>query len=290
MSNMFEQFVTVNFKNYAKNYYFGVEDLNLAQGDFAVADTDLGSELVEIVEGPQSTDLLPGNFKLKGIQRRASHKDLENYDKSEQLAKVALSSVEKHIKQLKLKMKPLSAKYSLDLKKVLIVYVAEERVDFRELLRLLNSDLRVRIELKQIGERDKAKMVSGLATCGMETCCSRFMDDFEMISINMAKNQNLALNISKLSGLCGKFMCCLKHEDKVYSDVKKEWPALNSQVIYKGQKYFVNGMNYLAEEAKLVNKEETIYVNFNEAFYDYLSKQKKANSTSKDKKQCCKNK
>lgn len=280
MSDTFDSFVTVNFKNYPKNYYFGVDDIDLKLGDYAVANTELGSELVKVVEDVRSTKDLPGDFKLKGIRRKATEKDINNYDRSEELAKDAMISIEKYISQLKLKMKPLSAKYSLDLKKVLIVYVAEERVDFRELLRLLNTELRVRIELKQIGERDKAKMVSGIATCGMETCCSRFMSEFEMISINMAKNQNLALNISKLSGLCGKFMCCLKHEDEVYSDVKKEWPAMNSQITYKGQKYYVNGMNYVAEEAKLVNKEETIYVNFNEAFYDFTKNQNEAKSNS----------
>ena len=107
----------------------------------------------------------------------------------------------------------------------------------------------------------------------METCCSRFMTDFDMISINMAKNQNLALNISKLSGLCGKFKCCLKHEDAMYSEMKQEWPEINSKIRFKGEEYYVNGMNYIAEEAKLMNKEETIYVPFEEAFRDHIRKQ-----------------
>lgn len=275
MSQKFEKFVTVNFKDYAKSYYFGVKNDNFKYGDFAVADTSLGNELVQLVSNVQPISELPGSFELKPIIRKATKRDHDNYNKGIEMADDAMKVVQKHIDSLKLKMRPLSAKYSLDLKKVLIVYVAEERVDFRELLRLLNSDLRVRIELKQIGERDKAKMVSGLATCGMETCCSRFMSDFDMISINMAKNQNLALNISKLSGLCGKFMCCLKHENDAYSEAKKAWPPLNSKVIYKGEQYHVNGMNYIAEEAKLVNREETIFVNFNEAFYDYLQKKKR---------------
>lgn len=275
MNSNFENFVTVNFKDYAKSYYFGVEDLDLSYGDYAVADTEFGLELVQLVSNKEPIAKLPGQFKLKGLVRKASKQDEENYERGIELANSALDTINEHIETLKLKMRPLSAKYSLDLRKVLIVYVAEERVDFRELLRLLNRDLRVRIELKQIGERDKAKMISGLATCGMETCCSRFMEDFDMVSINMAKNQNLALNISKLSGLCGKFMCCLKHENDDYSEEKKKWPQMNAKVIYKGVPYHVNGMNYIAQEAKLVNREETIFVNFNEAFYDYLSKQKK---------------
>ncbi len=275
MNSNFESFVTVNFKDYAKSYYFGVNDLDISYGDYAVADTEFGLELVELVSNKKPISELPGQFKLKGLVRKANSKDISNYERGIELAKEALDCISNHIDVLKLKMRPLSAKYSLDLRKVLIVYVAEERVDFRELLRLLNSDLRVRIELKQIGERDKAKMISGLATCGMETCCSRFMDDFDMVSINMAKNQNLALNISKLSGLCGKFMCCLKHENDDYSEEKKKWPQMNAKVIYKGVPYHVNGMNYIAQEAKLVNRDETIFVNFNEAFYDYLSKKNK---------------
>lgn len=294
MNEKFEKFVTVNFKHYTKDYYFGVQDSELEIGDFAIADTSFGLELVELVSKPKDVSELPGEYNLKPLLRPASKQDIDNYEKGLVKSKEAMESIEKYIDQLGLKMRPLSAKYSLDLKKVLIVYVSEERVDFRELLRLLNADLRVRIELKQIGERDKAKMVSGLATCGMETCCSRFMGDFEMISINMAKNQNLALNISKLSGLCGKFMCCLKHEDDMYSEAKKEWPPLNSKVMYKGEMYYVNGMNYLSEEAKLVNKEETLFVPFNEAFYDYLRKQKKAlkeqEENNTERKSCCQQK
>ncbi len=275
MSQKFEKFVTVNFKDYAKSYYFGVEDDDLRYGDYVVADTSFGSELVQLVSNVQPIDELPAPYELKAITRKANKRDLDNYEKGLDLAKNAMVVVQKHIDSLKLKMRPLSAKYSLDLKKVLIVYVSEERVDFRELFRLLNSDLRVRIELKQIGERDKAKMISGIATCGMETCCSRFMTDFDMISINMAKNQNLALNISKLSGLCGKFMCCLKHEDSMYSEEKKKWPPMNAKVMYKGNQYHVNGMNYLSQEAKLVNREETIFVDFNEAFSDFLKRKQK---------------
>lgn len=275
MSKSFDNFVTVNFKDFAKTYYFGVDNLQLKYGDEAVVETELGYELVEVVSDLQPISELPSEFKLKPLIRKASRRDLRNYDRSMEMSKEAYDIASKHIKDLKLAMRPLSAKYSIDLSKVLITYVAEERVDFRELLKRLNQDLRVRIELKQIGERDKAKMISGLATCGMETCCSRFMDDFEMISINMAKNQNLALNISKLSGLCGKFMCCLKHEDESYTQMKKDYPPLNTKIIYKGESYHLNGMNYLAEEAKLVNREETIFVNFNEAFYDYNERMKK---------------
>lgn len=274
MNSKFEYFVTVNFKNQTKPYYFGLNDKFVGYGDHIVVDTARGLELVEVISNPEPATEVPGNFELKPVIRKATEKDMEDYKKSLVLADKALAAISRFIKELGLKMNPITAEYTLDHNKVLIVYLAEERVDFRELLKRLNAELRVRIELRQIGERDKAKMISGLATCGMETCCSRFMKDFDMISINMAKNQNLALNISKLSGLCGKFKCCLKHEDKMYTEMKKEWPEVNSKIRYKGEEYYLNAMNYIAEEAKLMNKEETIYVPFEEAFADHLRRER----------------
>ncbi len=277
MNSKFKRFVTVNFKNQNKPYYFGINEENYGYGDHLVVDTAGGLELVEVIANPEALDKLPGTFELKPILRKARSSDLRNYEKGLELSKKALEAVTRFITELDLNMNPIGAEYSLDLSKVLIIYVSDERVDFRELLRRLNAELRVRIELRQIGERDKAKMVSGLATCGMETCCSRFMDNFDMISINMAKNQNLALNISKLSGLCGKFMCCLKHENDMYTQMKKEWPEENSKIRYKGEFYYVNSLNYIAEEVKLVNKEETLYVPFEEAFVDYLREKRRGN-------------
>ncbi|NLC55045.1 MAG: stage 0 sporulation protein [Erysipelothrix sp.] len=275
MNDKYKCFVTVNFNKQHKPYYFGLNDQSIGYGDYIVVETTRGLELVEVVSNPDTLDKLPGNFELKPVIRKANQKDLKNYEESLELSKVAMEAVQRFIEELGLKMNPISAEYTLDHRKVLIVYVADERVDFRELLRRLNAELRARIELRQIGERDKAKMISGIATCGMETCCSRFMRDFDMISINMAKNQNLALNISKLSGLCGKFMCCLKHEDEMYTEMKSEWPAANSKVMYKGNEYYVNSLNYIGQEAKLMNKEETIYVPFEEAFKDHLRAQRR---------------
>ncbi len=275
MSAKFEYFVTVNFKEQTKPYYFGLDEKTIGYGDYIVVETTRGLELVEVISNPELVENLPGNFDLKPVLRKANAQDIDNYNKSLKLSEKAMAATSRFIKELGLNMNPISAEYTLDHTKVLVVYVAEERVDFRELLKRLNAELRVRIELRQIGERDKAKMVSGLATCGMETCCSRFMKDFDMISINMAKNQNLALNISKLSGLCGKFKCCLKHEDQMYTEMKKEWPPVNTKLRYKGNEYYLNSMNYIAEEAKLMNSEETIYVPFEEAFADHLRQKRR---------------
>lgn len=281
MNSRFKYFVTVNFKNQNKPYYFGLNKENIGYGDHIVVETTRGLELVEVISKPEELDKMPGKFELKPVIRKARQQDLDNYKKSLELSKKAMEAVTRFIEELNLNMNPISAEYTLDHRKVLIIYVSEERVDFRELLKRLNAELRVRIELRQIGERDKAKMISGVATCGMETCCSRFMTGFDMISINMAKNQNLALNISKLSGLCGKFKCCLKHEDKMYSEMKKEWPKENTKVRYKGNEYYVNSMNYVAQEAKLMNKEETLYLPFEEAFSEFLRQKRRKERKSK---------
>jgi cell fate regulator YaaT (PSP1 superfamily) len=161
-------------------------------------------------------------------------------------------------------MKLISAEYTLDRSKVIFSYVSDDRVDFRELLKELASIFRCRIELRQIGPRDKAKIVGGLGSCGMETCCSRYMEEFDVISINMAKNQLLALNIQKLSGQCGKLMCCLSFEDEMYKEQRKGLPKMNAQVVYNGERFRIQGMNLLNQTAKLGNKENMVIIPLDE--------------------------
>ena len=155
-------------------------------------------------------------------------------------------------------MNLISAEYTLDRTKVIFSYVADERVDFRELLKLLAATFKCRIELRQIGPRDKAKIIGGLGCCGMETCCSRFLDDFDIVSINMAKNQLLALNTAKLSGQCGKLMCCLKYEDEAYKELRAGLPKLNTVVYYNGEKFRITSMNILNNTVHIANKENAL--------------------------------
>ena len=176
------------------------------------------------------------------------------------MEKDAFSICNKEIENLALDMHLLSAQYTLDRTKILFVYLAEQRVDFRELLKRLGARLHCRIELRQIGERDKARMVGGLGMCGMECCCSRFKSHFDVISINMAKNQLLALNIDKLSGMCGKLKCCLKYEDDDYKQLTEGLPKIGSQVEYEGEIYRLTNMNVMNEEAKLENREAAIFI------------------------------
>ena len=189
---------------------------------------------------------------------------IENIEKAGKAMEICAECIRK----LGLDMNLIEAEYTLDCSKIIFVYVADERVDFRELLKELASIFKCRIELRQIGPRNKSKIIGGLGTCGMETCCSRFMNDFDVVSINMAKNQLLALNIQKLSGQCGKLMCCLKFEDSQYKRLREGLPKMNSQIEYKGSRYRITSMNVLLQQVKIENKEDVQFLSFKELWPD----------------------
>lgn len=259
---------SVQFSGNNKPYTFGFNHQDLAQEEAVVVETARGYELGYVVSKPilYEDEKIIGD--LKPILRKASHNDIHAYEKNQKDAIDALQICADAIKRLHLDMKLISADYTLDRSKIVIIYVADDRVDFRELVKELASALHTRIELKQIGPRDKAKMVGGIGQCGLETCCSKYLNSFEVISINMAKNQMLALNIPKLSGQCGKLMCCLKYEDENYKEMKKSCPKLHSQISYKGNMFRVSGLNLLSQQAKLENREEVHFLSFEEAFKD----------------------
>ena len=150
----------------------------------------------------------------------------------------------------------ISCEYTLDKSKVIFSYVADERVDFRELLKALASKLHTRIELRQIGARDKAKLIGGVGLCGLPLCCSTFLNEFDGISINRAKNQMLAINIPKLSGQCGKLICCLKYEDDAYTEERKKYPELGSKHFIDKVEFTVTGINILSRVVKIENEED----------------------------------
>lgn len=263
---MFEYIVSVHFKRTKKAYSFGTNDPAIVTGDTVVVETVRGLELGEVVGDAKAFDPSKSSLVLKPVIRKATSRDLKEYESNQELAKEAMEKCVKAIENLKLDMHLIDAEYTLDRSKIIFVYVSDERVDFRELLKDLTAIFKCRIELRQIGPRDKAKMVGGLGTCGMETCCSRFLNDFEVVSINMAKNQLLALNIQKLSGQCGKLMCCLKYEDKQYKQMREGLPKLNSQITYKGRTYRITSMNVITKQAKIESREDIQFLSFDELF------------------------
>lgn len=262
----FKYIAFISFKESKKVYTFGCDEDIYHVGDDVVVETIRGQELGKVVR--ESEAFIPNGMEIKPILRKASEKDLKQAEANVEKAKKAMETCNACIRRLGLDMNLIEAEYTLDCSKIIFVYVADERVDFRELLKELASIFKCRIELRQIGPRNKAKIIGGLGMCGMETCCSRFLNDFDVVSINMAKNQLLALNIQKLSGQCGKLMCCLKFEDKQYKKLREGLPKINSQIEYKGSRYRITSMNVLLQQVKIENKEDVQFLTFKELWPD----------------------
>ena len=252
--------VAVRFRGAGKPYTFGSYKNDYKKGEWVVVETQQGIEMGQCDADSLSVEKYGLHMPGKPVIRRATENDHANFERNLEEEKEAFRICCNEINEFDLDMHLLSARYTLDRSKILFVYLADQRVDFRELLKKLGSTLHCRIELRQIGERDKAKMVGGIGMCGMECCCRRFKNHFDVISINMAKNQLLALNIDKLSGMCGKLKCCLKYEDDYYKELTKDLPKMGSQVEYDGEIYRITNMNVMSEEAKLENRETAIFI------------------------------
>ena len=256
----------ISFKKALQTYYFGSDDETLKVHDKVVVETIRGLEFGVVKTPAKTKEEVNLETALKPILRKATQEDVENYEKNLKNASQAESVFVASVKEQNLDMYLVSAEYTLDGSKIIFTYIADERVDFRELLKVLAAKLHCRIELKQIGARDRAKAIGGLGPCGLPLCCSTFLSDFEGISINMAKNQLLALNISKLSGQCGKLVCCLKYEDSLYSELRIGLPKMGQRCKYKDEEFKITAMNVLSKTMKLENKENSVFITFEEYF------------------------
>lgn len=255
-NSQFSHYVGVKFSLAQRAYFFGVKDIDLEIGDKVVVETVRGLEVGEIVINPIDIENYSSDLGLKPIIRKATDVDLKIKESNERDAKYAIEICRSEIENLKLDMTLLSCEYTLDKQKVIFTYVADDRVDFRELLKILASKLRTRIELRQIGARDKAKMIGGLGICGLPLCCSSFLNEFDGISITRAKNQMLAINIPKLSGQCGKLICCLKYEDDAYTEERKNYPELGSKVFIDKVEYTVTSINIVSKVIRIENEDD----------------------------------
>ena len=260
-NSVYKSFVGVKFFNTPRAYFFGVKDDEVFKlGDKVIVETMRGLELGEIAIETISIDKYESELGLKPILRRASSIDEKIYQANIKDAETALEIGKRESEKLGLDMNFISCEYTLDKTKVIFSYVADERVDFRELLKCLASQLHTRIELRQIGSRDKAKLIGGVGICGLPLCCSTFLNEFDGISINRAKNQMLAINIPKLSGHCGKLICCLKYEDDVYSEEKKEFPELGTKLFIDKVEYTVTSVNIISKIVKIENNEDVKFI------------------------------
>ena len=260
-NSIYKTFVGVKFFNTPRAYFFGVEsEEEFKLGDKVIVETLRGLELGEIAIEPISMDKYESELGLKPILRRANDVDVKIYEANQKDAGIALEISKTEAEKLGLDMNFISCEYTLDKTKVILSYIADERVDFRELLKILASKLHTRIELRQIGSRDKAKMIGGIGICGLPLCCSTFLNEFDGISINRAKNQMLAINIPKLSGHCGKLICCLKYEDDIYSEERRNFPDLGCKIWLDKVEYTVTGVNIISKVVKLENNEDVKFL------------------------------
>ena len=222
--------VGVSFKKNGKVYYFSPNGIKVEKEDNVIVKTERGLQFgtVEVANKEISSNQL--NSALSNIVRIASKKDIEQNEKNIQQSKEALSKCKELIEKYNLEMMVLDASYTFDRNQLLFTFIADSRVDFRKLAKDLANIYKTRIELRQVGVRDKAKEIGGYGSCGRPLCCSKFLCDFDSVSINMAKNQNIALNPTKINGCCGRLLCCLKYEDECYKELNKNLPKVGKKV------------------------------------------------------------
>lgn len=243
--------VGVRFKDTGKTYYFDPKGLDIKRGQTLVVETAKGIECgvaqyaVKEVEDDKIVS------PLKPVERIATEKDLEILEENKKLEKEALKICAEKIKKHGLEMYLTDAEYSFDRSKIIFFFTADGRVDFRELVKDLGSHFHTRIELRQIGVRDESRLLGGLGICGRPFCCSTFLDDFHSVTIKMAKDQGLSLAPSKISGTCGRLMCCLKYEQNSYEYLNKITPKKNSVVEVNGDRGVVVEISILTGKVKV---------------------------------------
>lgn len=222
--------VSVRFKPGGKAYYFDPSGFEIKTGDHVVVETARGTECGEVVAGPKDLPDSQVDRELKPVKRLADAVDVRRMEKNRADEKAAFELCVQRITAHKLDMKLVDAEYNLDRTKIVFYFTADGRIDFRDLVKDLAGVFHTRIELRQIGVRDESKMLGGLGICGQPFCCSRFLKDFQPVSIKMAKEQGLSLNPAKISGSCGRLMCCLSYEQKAYEYLNSITPMPGSIV------------------------------------------------------------
>ncbi len=237
--------VGIRFKTAGKKYYFDPVDFSLNLNDLVVVDTVRGIELGEVIELEKTITEEELISTLKPILRIATEEDINQHKTNLEEMPNVIATTSELVKKHKLEMKLLGAEYTLDCSKLIIYFNAEGRIDFRELVKDLANAFRVRIELRQVGARDGAKFLGGIGPCGYLLCCNTFLGEFETVSIKMAKNQNLSLNPTNISGLCGKLLCCIRYEDDTYYEFRQKMPKLYSRVQTKEGKGKVIASNII---------------------------------------------
>ncbi|MEI4804293.1 stage 0 sporulation family protein [Bacillus sp. NPDC077411] len=252
--------VGVRFKKAGKVYYFDPNQFDISENEFAIVETVRGIEYGKVVITKKQVDENDVVLPLKKVIRIANETDRTIVEENKRAAKEAYQVCQEKVIEHDLDMKLVDVEYTFDRNKVIFYFTADGRIDFRELVKDLAAIFRTRIELRQIGVRDEAKMLGGIGPCGRMLCCSTFLGDFEPVSIKMAKDQNLSLNPAKISGLCGRLMCCLKYENDEYEAAKEQLPDLDEKIQTPNGLGRVIGLNILERliQVELVDKERIV--------------------------------
>ena len=254
--------VGVKFNNNTKVYYFNSNGLDLKVNLTVIVNTDKGlkfGKIVEIVDSKRENDAYPE------VVRVATKKDFQQHLRNIQDEKKALEKCRELALKENLNMTIIDANYNFDKSQLIFRFLADERIDFRKLAKDLASNLKTRIELRQIGVRDKAKEIGGIGPCGRILCCSSFLTNFESVSINMAKNQGIALNPTKINGVCGRLLCCLNYENEQYMEVRKNIPDVGKKVKINGKEGKVISSEPLVGKYKVFVDNEIVQVDVNDS-------------------------
>ena len=254
--------IGVRFRTAGKIYYFSPQEFSIKRGDHVIVETARGIEFGTVVMPPTEMEGSKVIQPLKPVLRLAAEKDLEqeasNKVKEKEAFQICLEKIKKH----KLEMKLIDAEYTFDNNKVLFYFTADGRIDFRELVKDLAAVFKTRIELRQIGVRDETKIVGGIGICGRPLCCHSYLAEFAPVSIKMAKEQNLSLNPTKISGVCGRLMCCLNNEEEIYEELNRKLPNVGDYVTtddgLKGEVQSVNILRQLVKVLVEVNDEKEL--------------------------------
>ena len=224
------ELVQVRLREAGKMSYFSTGGLKFNVGDYVIVEQDRGLEYGQVVSEPETVLDTEVEKPLRKIIRKTNPWDHHQIEKNKKKSKELMQLCDKKIAEHRLSMKLVEAEYSFDRSKIIFYFTAEGRIDFRNLVKDLANIFKARIELKQIGVRDEARLMGGYGPCGKELCCAKFLKDFEPVTIRMAKDQNLPLNPTKISGLCGRLMCCLSYENETYKELMKNLPKIGQEI------------------------------------------------------------
>jgi cell fate regulator YaaT (PSP1 superfamily) len=247
MKNIPQMFdiVGIKFEKIGKIYDYHANGIELKLYDWCIVEIDKGLECGCVARTVQYTQKKPTKKPLRKVVRIATNQDIEQIMRNREIGQRAKSICEKKIQERNLPMKLIQVNYTFDGNKAIFYFTAEGRIDFRDLVKDLANEFKTRIEMRQIGVRDEAKIIGGIGCCGRELCCTQFLRDFDPVSIRMAKDQNLTLNPNKISGICGRLMCCLGYEHNTYLELKGKLPKIGDRAEFKGEEGKVCSLDVL---------------------------------------------